>query len=359
MEFMKKVLIYFFAALLTGINPAIAQNDPVPEEINPALPTIAVITAGGPLSSKKSPKPGAAAELTAAEIQTALPKITKLTNIKVVNFFNLEGSCMTPKKWLELSRYVDNTLKDPKISGAIVVHGIDTITDGAFLLDLTLTVNKPVVFTGAMKEVDDPGFDGYSNLYNAILQINASNTHNWGVTVTMNQYIYSARDVYRNNTSNIQSFSSDKGYLGYFENGKVFRLNDCIRRQRFSCPDTALPEVPILVFYPGADGSMLRSLLENDNIRGVVIQASGTGNLNPLYFEAVKAAIAKGVSVIIAKDVINGRTQAGGLGTYGGAALEKEGAIFAGDLSASKARIVLMFALSQSKSASEIKGFFR
>lgn len=357
---MKKILLSLLTVLFVLTIDASAQNEPQSEDINPALPTVVIITTGGPLSSKKSAKPGTQPEqLSVTELQAALPRLAKLVNIKIINLFNLEGSCMTPKKWLELSRLVDTTLKDPKVTGIVIVHGVDTMPEAAFMLDLTVNVNKPVVFTGALKEADDPGFDGYANLYNAIIQVSASNTSNWGVTVTMNQYIFSARDVYRSNTSNIQSFSSDKGFLGYFENGKIFRVNDYIRRQRFPCPEATLPEVPILVFYPGADGSMLRSLLENDNIKGVVIQAAGTGNLNPPYFEAVKAAVAKGIAVVITKDSISGRAQSGANAAYGGAALEKEGAIFAGDLSASKARIVLILALAHAKNISEVKGFFR
>jgi L-asparaginase len=160
----------------------------------------------------------------------------------------------------------------------------------------------------------------------------------------LNNYINSARDVRKTNTTNVQTFSSgEKGYLGYIAQGKVFRFNDRLYRQTLPLPEK-LPKVALVWDYAGSDGSLVRQAVD-EGVKGIVVVAVGAGNVNPQMFEASQFAMKKGVAVVISSRVYYGSVLPiyGDIG--GGADLKKAGAILGGNLTPPKARLLLMLAL--------------
>jgi L-asparaginase len=195
-----------------------------------------------------------------------------------------------------------------------------------------------------MRNSSDPYSDGPFNLYNAVLQVLSKNARNWGVTVTLNQYINAARDVIKSNTTNPQTFvSGAKGYLGYLFNGKVYRLNNTLYKMKFPIPDK-IPNVYIFQDYPGARDEVLRFMVDN-GADGIIVEGLGSGNVNANVFKGVQYALSKNVIVIITSVVPHGGVFPiyGDVG--GGEDLQKAGAIFSRFLRADKARILLLLAL--------------
>jgi len=324
------------------------------------LPTVAIITTGGTIAEKMDAVTGGAVPAVAgADLIKAVPALSTIANIKVINFSNIDSSQMTPEMWARLSQTVDTTLEDPKTRGAVIIHGTDTMAEGAYFLDLTLKSEKPVVFTGAMRNDSDVSPDGPANILNAVIQACSDESKGWGVTVTLNQYINSARNVRKTHTSNVQTFDSgEKGYLGCIAMGQVVRFNDGPERQKLPLPDE-LPEVVLVSEYAGADGGLVRHAVDS-GARGIVVEALGAGNVNGRSFQAIQYAIGKGIPVVIATRVYNG----GVLPVYadqgGGATLEKAGAILAGDLTPAKARLLLMLAIPQAEGdRNKLKEFFQ
>jgi L-asparaginase len=309
------------------------------------LPTVAVISTGGTIAEKTSALTGGAVPaLSGKALVGAVPQLVKVAKIKVVNYSNIDSSQMTPELWAGLSKTVDQVLGDPSIKGAVITHGTDTMAEGSYFLDLTLKTDKPVVFVGAMRDASDLSPDGPDNILDAVTQVCSDNAGNWGVTVTLNQYINSARDVRKTNSTNVQTFNSgEKGFLGYIAMGKVYRFHDRIDRQRFPLP-AMLPRVVLLTTFAGDDGSFLRYAVDR-GAAGIVIEGVGAGNVNAEVFKAVEYALKKGVAVVVTTRVYHG----GVFPIYGdqggGDTLQKAGVILGGDLTGPKARILLMIAL--------------
>ena len=324
------------------------------------LPTVAVITTGGTIAEKIDPATGGAVPaLTGKTLLETIPELAKVAKIKVIQYSNIDSSQMTPEMWAGLSKTVDEVIAAPSIKGAVVTHGTDTMAEGSYFLDLTLKTDKPVVFVGAMRDVSEVSPDGPANIRDAIIQVCSDNSRDWGVTVTLNQYINSARDVRKTNSTNVQTFNSgEKGYLGYIAMGRVYRFHDRHDRQRFPLPDR-LPKVLLLTTFAGDDGRLLGNAVEQ-GAEGIVIEGVGAGNVNAQVYGAVEYALKKGVAVVIATRVYHG----GVFPIYGdqggGKTLQRAGAVLGGDLTGPKARILLMLALPYVKGdRARLKDFFK
>lgn len=311
------------------------------------LPTVVIVATGGTIAEKVDPETGGAVPaLTGESLIMAVPELAKIANIEVVEFSNIDSSQMSPDIWARLSRAVDKELARPEVRGVVVTHGTDTMAEGAYFLDVTLVSDKPVVFTGAMNDASSSFPDGPGNLLNAVAQVCSPVAAAWGVTVTLNNYVNSARAVRKTHTTNIQTFNSgERGYLGYILKGEVRRLNDRPPRITFPIP-TSLPKVVYIATYAGADGSLVRHAVA-DGAQGLVIDGVGAGNVNESTYKAIRYAQSKGVPVVISSCVFQGAVEPIYGGKGGSKTLLNDGCLLAGDLGGAKARLLLMLGIAQ------------
>lgn len=322
------------------------------------LPTVVVVATGGTIAMKIDPETGGPVPaLSGEDLVSAVPELKDLAQIRVVEFSNIPSDYMGPDRWPDLSRTVDEQLGDPAVAGVIITHGTDTLEETAYFLDLTLKSDKPVVCIGAQRSASEGDTDGPRNLRNAVRQVLDDEAKGKGVTVTLNHYINAARPVTKTHTSNVETFQSgDYGYLGYVDVDQVVFFSEPSRRQKLQLPDQ-LPRVDLIAMYTGADGSFVRSAADG-GAQGIVVEAFGWGNVNEAMYEAIKYAIDKGVPVVVSTRVHNGRA----LPIYGfkggGKTLQQIGAVFADDLSAWKARILLMLALPNTEEQDELQAYF-
>ena len=60
----------------------------------------------------------------------------------------------------KLSGKIKEFLKEDKYKGIIITHGTDTLEETAYLLDLTIKTDIPIVVIGSMKNSSEPDWDG-------------------------------------------------------------------------------------------------------------------------------------------------------------------------------------------------------
>ena len=128
---------------------------------------VVIITTGGTIAMKRSPMVGGAVPmLKGDDFLAQLPRGT--VELAFEEFSNLPSSHLTPTQALELGQRIEAALGAPDVDGVVVTHGTDTLEETAYLLDLTIGSQKPVVVTGAMRTATMPGYDGMVNLAAAI-----------------------------------------------------------------------------------------------------------------------------------------------------------------------------------------------
>ena len=320
-------------------------------------PTVVVVATGGTIAEASNSTGESVPTLTGKTLINSVPQLARLANIKVVNFSNIDSSHMTPALWLKLSKKVNQILQGRVVKGVVITHGTDTMAEASYFLSLTLKTHKPVVFTGSMRNSSSVSADGAINLLNSVAQICSPYAKDFLVTVNMDDYISSALDVRKINTTNVDAFDAgQKGYLGKIVNGHVILF----RKQQASKLILPLPKklakVALITTYAGDGGGLIKYAVQS-GCKGMVIEALGAGNVGVLAANAIHYALSKHVVVVIASRVANGGVFPlyGDVG--GGAWLQKNGAILAHSLSGPKARLLLMLLLSDKTVSGDLKNY--
>lgn len=276
------------------------------------------------------------------------------------HLFSMKPSpSVTPDDMFSLARTVDSFLDDSEIDGIVITHGTDTLEESAYFLDLFLGTNKPVVLTGSMRSFSELGYDGLSNLVSSIRVASAIESMGKGVLVVMNDEINAASEVTKTHTLALDTFKSmEFGPIGIVDEENVLYYHDAHHKQISLKPLKFDKPVEIVKAYSGSSSLILNLLIEN-NIKGIVIEALGRGNVPPAMIPGIQNAINNNIPVILTSRCPMGRV----LDTYGytggGHHLKKLGVIFAENLNSQKARIKLMFAINTFDTLDKIKSFFK
>lgn len=151
--------------------------------------------------------------------------------------------------------------------------------------------------------------------------------------------IHAARSASKTHTSRVDTFrSAGYGKLGEVDSGVVHIER---RLPRHVLADNGLAE-GVEIVKPGLGSSTAYlDFCAATGVRGVVIDAFGRGNAPRGYADAVARLVAAGAVVIVASRCAEGRTMPIYGGDSGAISLAAAGAIFVGELSAIKARLVL------------------
>lgn len=346
---------YSPAVLLTL---AIALQSQLALSQAPALPRIVVLATGGTIASKFDPAIGAlTATVTGSDLVRAVPGLDKIATVDVEQIANIGSYDMTPEIWRRLSKRANELLAMESVSGVVVTHGTDTLEETAYFLDLTVTSSKPVVLVGAQRAASFFDSDGPRNLLNAVRVAASPEAVGKGALVVMNGQINAAREVTKTNTIEVETFKTlEFGALGVADLGAVRFYRAPLRRQTITLSDQqTLGRVEIVSQYAGADGRIISLLLKQGNLDGLIVEGFGLGHVTQGTLEAIKQARGLGVPVVLSTRVYTGRV----IPLYArDVELQQIGCVRADNLSAQKARVLLMLALSRTKSPEEIQKFF-
>jgi L-asparaginase len=230
---------------------------------------------------------------------------------------------------------------DPAVDGVVVAHGTDVMEETAFLADLTIVSDKPVIFTGAQRAAGSARTDGPRNLRDAINAAASPALVGAGVMIAFAGQLTPARQAAKMHTSDLRAFRARDGREGRI----VGRTATPARPATRAAPlPWVVPSAAVETIALGAgSGGALIAAAADLGFKGLVISALGRGNAGPATVSAVRAAVAAGVVVVIASRCPGGRTAPD---YAAGLALHQAGAIFAGDLGVSQARMLLAVLLA-------------
>ena len=303
------------------------------------MTTVSLITTGGTIASRRVSDGGpVTSSLAGDDLVTMLRDIPSGISIAVDEFANIGSYAMTLGSAFELARRIRETLADPSISGVVVTHGTDTMEESAFMADLVVGSDKPVVFTGAQRAADEADPDGPRNLADATRLAAAPEARGLGALICFEQEFHAARDVSKSHASRVDSFvSQEHGKLGEIDGERIIVHRRPTLRRTYEAAAVA-EEVELVSLGIGTTGAHLRFAAAN-GARAIVIEGFGRGNATPAVTEAAIEAVRAGIPVVMTTRSPRGRVKPI-YGNGGGRTLADAGVIFAGDLSARKARVL-------------------
>ncbi len=286
-----------------------------------------------------APKLGAP-KLGAEELVAAVPALADVAAITARSLLRL------PSPSLELAHLVDVARRiaaafAQDFDGAVVIQGTDTIEESAFLLDLLVDSDKPVVVTGAMRGAAAPGADGPANLLAAAQVAASPAARGLGTLVVLNDEIHAARFVQKAHTALTSAFVSPlAGPLGLVAEG-VARIFTRVGRLPTLAAEAGPPApVALLTWAMGEDGRLLGAL-PGLGYAGAVVAGMGAGHV-PAAVAPLLTDLAARMPVVLATRCATGPVFTGTYG-YAGAEIDliARGLVPAGMLSGAKARLLL------------------
>ena len=226
-----------------------------------------------------------------------------------------------------------------------MIQGTDTIEESAFILDLLVGGDRPVVVTGAMRGADAPGADGPANLLAALQVLASPAAHGLGTLVVLNDEIHAARFVQKAHTALPSAFASPlAGPIGLVAEGRPRFFTRVVRkpvlaRRRWSAGAGGLVKVAM-----GDDGRIFAAL-PGLGFAGVVVEGMGAGHV-PAEVAPILGELAAKLPVVLAARPATGPMFTATYG-YPGSEMDliARGLVPAGYLSALKARLLLGLSL--------------
>ncbi|HDK3100823.1 TPA: asparaginase [Staphylococcus aureus] len=283
--------------------------------------------------------------------------INQYAQIDELNPFNVPSPHMTIQHVKQLKDIILEAVTNKYYDGFVITHGTDTLEETAFLLDLILGIEQPVVITGAMRSSNGIGSDGLYNYISAIRVASDEKARHKGVMVVFNDEIHTARNVTKTHTSNTNTFQSpNHGPLGVLTKDRVQFHHMPYRQQALENVNDKL-NVPLVKAYMGMPGDIF-SFYSREGIDGMVIEALGQGNIPPSALEGIQQLVSLNIPIVLVSRSFNGIVSPTYAYDGGGYQLAQQGFIFSNGLNGPKARLKLLVALSNNLDKAEIKSYF-
>lgn len=331
-----------------------------------SLPTVLVLGTGGTIAGEQF-EPGTLGRYDPKkkvnEIVAAVPHVAQYANVLTEQFSNVPSPDITPEHWLKLVQRINAIfLEHSQLAGIVVTHGTSRLEETAFFLYLSVKSDRPVVVVGAQRPPTGIGPDGPINLLSAIRVAASPEARGKGVTVVMDERILSARDAIKAFPRSGGFEGTEMGVLGTVSTQAVEFFYQPVRKHtassEFDVHDLReLPRVGISYSYAGASG------VADPEAKAVIVATTGMAPEEARYFDALRR---KGVWVAT--------TYPSGLSDRFGSSEQRriaaEGSdppqrsaaptplIVAKHLTPSKARILMMLALTRTQDGREIQRIF-
>ncbi|WP_248559363.1 asparaginase [Mammaliicoccus sciuri] len=318
---------------------------------------ILVIHTGGTISMSEDKDTGKVETNAEHPMHRHQAFIQSLGDITEINPFQVPSPHMNNQYINQLKDIITESIDKDEYDAFVITHGTDTLEETAYLLDLTIETNLPIILTGAMRSSNEIGSDGLYNYVSALKVASTDEAQNKGVMVVFNDEIHTAKNVTKTHTSNTSTFQSPN----YGPIGSVTKTHVIFHHQPFPYKKypNINPNIKIGIVKAHMDlSSDLLDFFVEKQYDGLIIEALGQGNMPPTGLQGIQNLLDADIPVVMVSRSFNGIV--GGIYAYegGGYQLQQMGIILSNGLNGQKARLKLLVGLSNHLSKENLVEYF-
>jgi len=283
------------------------------------LPTVAILSTGGTISSRIDYRTGGVyADYSAEDFVAMCPELENIANIRAAKVMSVMSEDALSSDWVRMAQEVLKVINE--VDGVVITHGTDTMHfTSAALSFLLKDLNKPVVITGAQRSIDRGSSDAFMNLTCAVSA--AAKWNGAGVVICMHGsiedkfcYLLRGAKVRKMHTSRRDAFRSinDAPLAAVFTDGKIEVISEDYPTRSKNKPSLREldPEVALVYVYPDMDPGIIEYHIKQ-KVHGIVIAATALGHIpinNPKSLgPAIQKAKKAGIEVVLCSQTLYGR----------------------------------------------------
>ena len=330
------------------------------------IPNILLIYTGGTIGMVKEYKTNVLKAFNFNNIKEKIPELNLLDCfIQTVSFKEpIDSSNMSPKYWVKIAEIIENHYDE--IDGFVILSGTDTMSYTASALSFMFeNLNKPVIFTGSQLPIGDLRTDAKENLITAI-QIAATRDGDLPkigeVCLYFEYKLYRANRTTKISAEQFEAFNSpnfpelgESGVHLNFNNRVLKKVNKnkkLVVRKNFEA------NIVILKLFPGISEQVVKSILEIENLQGVVLETYGGGNAPTLnwFLNLIQKAIDKNIFIVNVSQCISGSVLLGHYETS--SKLKQMGIVDGKDITTESAVAKLIYLIGENIPQKEFKVLF-
>ncbi|MDG1571063.1 asparaginase [Robiginitalea sp. M366] len=273
-----------------------------------STPKILLIYTGGTIGMVRDYPSGTLRAFDFKNLLQQIPELRQLEcDIHSVAFANpLDSSNMDLQHWRQLARLIAEHYG--RFDGFVVLHGSDTMSYTASALSFMLEdLAKPVILTGSQLPIGDLRTDAKENLITTI-QLAALQDKDGPVIREVCLYfeykLYRGNRTLKVNTEHFEAFASpnypELAVSGVHLNVHRDRLWKSQRKGGLKVHTELENRIGVLKLFPGMHPDWVCPVLENQQLRGLVLETFGAGNAPTAAWllEALEAAVKRGMHIV-------------------------------------------------------------
>ncbi len=341
-----------------------AKTSEAPDASTPTgtrKPNVVILATGGTIAGAGADVTNSAsytaAKLAVDKVIASVPQLSNVATVRGEQVFQIGSESFTDEKLIQLAKRVSTLLKQDDVDGVVITHGTDTLEETAFFLDVTVKSDKPIVVVGSMRPATAMSADGALNLLDAVTVASSKEAIGKGVTVTMNDYIQSGRDVTKRTNVVPSAFFSQWGPLGMVVEGKTYFYRTLAKRHNTTSEFDIdqIDSLPLVGIVYGS-GNMIPAVYDTEvqaGAKAIIHAGTGNGSVADYLVDKLKDLRAKGTIIVRSSRVPDGFVLRNAEQPD-----DKYDWVVSHDLNPQKAKLLTALALTRTSDTKELQRIF-